>query len=152
VLYVAAGSHAFYFEAGAFLAERAVAGLRVTSIDAALFGKQVLDYVDFAPDRNEAEAMTIENVVLIPDPDPDSGLWGHQEHDPSCTGDCAHNFEWLNFQGHWGAVGVSLGGGYSGPRGPAETGLPWDNPYLWADTVCRPCPVCSAGAGHSWAD
>ena len=152
VLYVAAGSHAFYFEPGAFLAERAVAGLRVTSIDATLFGKQVLDYVDFAPDRNEAGVIAVDQVVLIPDPDPESKLWGHVDHDPACAGDCPFNFEWLNFQGHWGAVGVSLAGGLSGPRGPAESGLPWDNPYLWADTVCRPCLVCAEDARHPWAD
>jgi hypothetical protein len=152
VLHVAAGSHAFYFEAGAFLAERAVAGLRVTSIDAALFGKEILDYVDFAPDESEGEPLIPEQVVLIPDPDEATGLWGHVDHDEGCIGNCAFNFEWMNYQGHWGAVGVSLSGGYSGPQGPAESGLPWDNPYLWADTVCRPCTVCAGELPGSWRD
>lgn len=152
VLHVAAGSHGFYFEAGAFLAEREVAGLRVTSVDAALFGKEILDYVDFAPDRTEGEGVIPEKVVLIPDPDQATGLWGHVPHDKDCTGNCALNFEWMNYQGHWGAVGVSLSGGYSGPRGPAESGLPWDNPYLWADTVCRPCTICRGEAHGSWGN
>ena len=152
VLHVAAGSHGFYFEAGAFLAERAVAGLRVTSIDAALFGKEILDYVDFAPDNIEGLSIIPEQIVLIPDPDEKTGLWGHADHDPSCTGNCTFNFEWMNYQGHWGAVGVSLSGGYSGPRGPAASGLPWDNPYLWAHTVCRSCTICAGVLHGSWAD
>lgn len=152
VLHVAAGSHAFYFQPGAFLAERAVAGLRVTSIDAALFGKEILDYIDFTPSGNERTEVRGENVILIPDPDPETGLWGHLEHDPSCIGDCSYNLEWLNYEGHWGAVGMSMAGGFSGPRGPAESGLPWDNPYLWMDTVCRPCSVCSGEAKDPWAD
>ena len=152
VLYVAAGSHAFYFQAGAFMAERAVAGLRVTSVDAALFGKEVLDFVDFTPAAEESVAVSAESVVLIPEPDSESGLWGHLDHDPACTGDCPYNFEWLNYEGRWGAVGMSVAGGFSGPRGPAESGLPWENPYLWADTVCRPCSMCSGDGKDRWAD
>ena len=150
VLHVAAGSHAFYFQPGAFLAERAVAGLRVTSIDAALFGKEVLDYVDFTPTGAECVEVHGDNVILIPDPDAESGLWGHLDHDAECDGDCRHNFEWLNYEGHWGAVGVSVAGGFSGPHGPAESGLLWDNPYLWVDTVCRPCSACSGEAKDPW--
>jgi hypothetical protein len=151
VIYVAAGSHAMYFESGAFVAERAVAGLRVTSVDAALFGKEILDYVDFTPNENEAIVVRPEQIVMIPDPDPATGLWGHPNHDPSCSGNCALNLEWLNYMGHWGAVGVSLSGGFSGPRGPAESGLPWDNPFLWTETVCRPCPGCVSGR-QAWRD
>lgn len=149
VLHVAAGSHSFYYESGAFLVERAVAGLRVTSIDAALFGKEIMDYVDFAPDETEGSSLIPDQIVLIPDPDEATGLWGHLDHDKNCTGNCAFNFEWMNYQGRWGAVGLSISGGYSGPRGPAESGLPWDNPYLWANTVCRPCTICEGEAGHS---
>jgi hypothetical protein len=154
VLYVAAGSHAFYFQSGAFLAERSVAGLRVTSIDAALFGKEVLDYVDFTSDGEQGVEVRGENVILIPDPDLESGLWGHIDHDSECIGDCSYNLEWLNYEGRWGAVGISVAGGFSGPRGPTESGLSWANPYLWVDTVCRPCPVCSGemkdSRGHKW--
>jgi hypothetical protein len=146
VLYVAAGSHAFFFRPGAFLAERAVAGLRVTSVDAALLGKEVLDYVDFTASPPQCEIVNPIRVVLIPEPDPDSGLWGHVDHNPECHGDCAYNFEWLNYEGHWGSVGVSLSGGISGPPGPAASGLPWENPYLWSTTACRPCSECDAGA------
>jgi len=142
VLYVAAGSHAFFFREGAFLAERAVAGLRVTSVDAALLGKHVLDYVDFTAHPPQREIVDQIRVVFIPEPDPETGLWGHPDHDPDCHGDCAYNFEWLNYEGHWGSVGVSLAGGISGPRGPAASGLPWQNPYLWSTTACRPCSEC----------
>lgn len=152
VLHVAAGSHAFYFESGAFLAERAVAGLRVTSIDAALFGKEILDYVDFAPSEAEGQTLIPEQIVLIPEPDSSTGLWGHVEHDQNCTGNCEFNFDWMNYPGHWGAVGVSLSGGYSGPHGPAESGLPWDNPFLWSETVCRPCTICTGEMPKSWKD
>ncbi|MEX2431458.1 MAG: Vps62-related protein, partial [Dehalococcoidia bacterium] len=49
VLYVSAGSHAIYFEPGAYLTERAVAGLRVTSLDAEVFGRDVFEFIDFTP-------------------------------------------------------------------------------------------------------
>ena len=143
VLYVAAGSHAFVFQQGASIAEREVAGLRFTSADAKLLGKEVLDFVDFTLPPDEGVLADDLVVALIPDPEPASGLWGHVHEDSDCKGNCAHNFEWLNYYGHWGSVGVSLTGGYTGPRGPAASGLIWDNPYLWADTACRTCAVCS---------
>jgi hypothetical protein len=152
ILYVAAGSHAFYFQPGAFLAERAVAGLRVTSLDAALFGRQILDYVDFTADGLEGDAVSPGQVLLIPEPDPSSGLWGHPDHDHACQGDCPFNLEWLNYKGRWGSVGVSLVGGFSGPRGPVAAGLVWENPFLWADAVCRPCSTCNGDVNHRWRD
>jgi hypothetical protein len=147
-VYVAAGSHAFFFQEGAFLAEREVAGLRVTSVDAALLGREFLAYVDFTALPAHREVLDTLRVVLIPEPDSKTGLWGHPDHDPNCAGDCDQNFEWLNYEGHWGSVGMSLAGGISGPRGPAASGLPWGNPYLWSTTVCRPCSVCGGNFGH----
>ena len=149
VLYVAAGSHAFFFQPGSYMAEREVAGLRITSADAALFGKDVMAYVDFAP--GPAESVTVDDVKLvrIPDPSPVTGLWGHDDHDPNCQGDCPYNFEWLNYDGHWGSVGVSLTGGVTSPRGPAASALIWDNPYLWAKTVCRSCSECGDEKGFA---
>jgi hypothetical protein len=146
LVYVAAGSHAFYFKPGPYLAERAIAGLRFTSIDAALFGREILDFVDFTAGPMERLTADSLRVIHIPDPDPETGLWGHEPHDDDCRGDCEFNFEWLNYDGHWGTVGLSLTGGFSGPRGPTASGLIWDNPYLWADTVCRPCAECDGGA------
>ena len=41
----------------------------------------------FAGGHNEADVIAVDQVVLIPDPDPESRLWGHVDHDPACAGD-----------------------------------------------------------------
>ncbi|MEX2431602.1 MAG: hypothetical protein WD645_06765, partial [Dehalococcoidia bacterium] len=125
----------------------AVAGLRVTSLDAEVFGRDVFEFIDFTPTAQD-KSFAVDNaqVLVVPDPDPSTGLWGHLDHDPSCNENCDLNFEWLNFPGHWGAVALTLTMGSSGPRGPAFAGLPWDNPRMWADTVCLPCRACTGQA------
>lgn len=142
VLYVAAGSHALYFEPGAHLTERPIAGLQITALDAGLLGRDVLDFVDFTP-TNLDPALTLDRarVIVIPDPDPGSGRWSHLDHDRGCFGGCQYDFEWLNFPGRWGAT-VSFSVGRSGPKGPAFSGFKWDNPRMWARTMCRPCRAC----------
>lgn len=145
VLYVAVGSHAVYFDAGAHIAERPVAGLQLTALDATLLGRDILDFIDFTtagPERSIA--LDCANLVLIPDPDPESGRWGHLAHNSDCPGGCAYDFEWLNFAGHWGAAAIAINPGSSGPRGPAFSGLKWDNPRIWARTMCRACQACQA--------
>lgn len=146
VLYVAVGSHALYFETGAHVPERPIAGLQVTALDASVLGRDVLDFVDFTASSPEL-SVSLDSVaaILIPDPDPDSRRWGHRPHDPDCRGGCEHDFEWLNFPGHWGAAAAAVRLGSSGPRGPAFSGLKWDNPRIWARTMCRLCRSC-AGA------
>lgn len=143
VLYVAAGSHAIYFDSGAHLTEREVAGLQLTSLDANLFGGEVLDFVDFTPTKSGG-SVAIDGARLssIPDPDPETGLWGHVPHDPDCRGSCEYNYEWLNFPGHWGAAAFGNRGA-SGPFGPAYSGLRWDDPRMWAEAACESCKVCS---------
>jgi hypothetical protein len=142
VLYVAAGSHALYFGVGAQFAERPIAGLQLTALDATLLGRDILDFVDFTVSGDDrSTTLDALGVVLIPDPDPATGRWGHLEHDPQCKGGCALDFEWLNFAGHWGAAAVALIPGSSGPRGPAFSGLKWDNPDMWARTMCRRGPA-----------
>jgi hypothetical protein len=142
VLYVAAGSHAVYFDSGTHLTEREVAGLQLTSLDASLLGGEVLDFVDFTPTKS-GESTVIDNARLlaIPDPDPETGLWGHQPHAPGCRGDCEYNYEWLNFPGHWGAAAFGNRGA-SGPAGPVYSGLRWDDPRMWAESACEACKVC----------
>jgi len=146
VLYVAVGSHAIYFEAGAHVSERTVAGLQLTGLDARLLGRNILDFVDFTPVSPELST-TLESarVTVIPDPDPASGWWGHAAHSSDCSGGCELDFEWLNFPGHWGAT-AAVSPGSSGPRGPTFSGLKWDNPGIWARTMCRTCRACDAEA------
>jgi nucleotide-binding universal stress UspA family protein len=73
----------------------------VTALDASVLGREVLDFVDFTVSNPEL-SVTLDSVavILIPDPDPDSGRWGHQPHDAHCRGGCEYDFEWLNFPGH----------------------------------------------------
>jgi hypothetical protein len=144
VLHVAAGSHALYFEAGAHFTERPIAGLQLTALDASLLGRDILDFVDFTAAGETSVNLDSADVILIPDPDPDSGRWGHLEHDPDCPGGCSRDFEWLNFPGHWGSAAVAMSLGGSGPKGPAFAGLKWDNPRIWARTMCRGCRSCEA--------
>ena len=139
VLYVAAGSHALYFEAGAHLTTREMFGLEIGAVDAPVIGGPVLKFADFAPRRSEGVVLDDAKVLLIPEPDTETGLWGHPEHSEKCGGNCELNFEWLNFRGHWGAAAF-LPGSASGPRGPAYTGLRWDDPRMWLDVVCRKGP------------
>src|SRR5690606_32989220 len=93
VLYVSAGSHALYFEPGVYTTERAVIGLRVTSLDAEVFGRDVLEFIDFTPTETSG-ATHIEDprIILIPDPDPETGLWTHVHDNPTCGGGCEYNF------------------------------------------------------------
>lgn len=135
-LYVAAGSHAIYFETGTHLTSREVFGLKIGAEDAPVMGGSVLQYVDFTPREGEAEVLDDARVSLIPEPDQETGLWGHSEHGGECSGHCEHNFEWLNFPGRWGATAF-LQGSASGPMGPAFAGLRWDAPRMWVDVVCR---------------
>ncbi|HSJ10669.1 MAG TPA: hypothetical protein VK928_12175, partial [Longimicrobiales bacterium] len=144
VLYVAVGSHAMYFDVGAHLSERPIAGLQLSALDATLLGRDILDFVDFTTtDADRAGILDSLDVVRIPDPDPDTGRWGHRPHDPGCRGGCVHDFEWLEFAGHWGAAAVAFSPGSSGPRGPAFAGLKWDTPLIWTRTMCRPCSACN---------
>ena len=136
VLYVAAGSHALYFETGAHLTTREMFGLRIGAVDAPVIGGSVLEFVDFTPRDGKGVVLDDAKVLLIPEPDPETGLWGHTEHSENCDGNCEHNFEWLNFRGHWGGTAF-LQGSASGPLGPAFTGLRWDDPRMWVDVVCR---------------
>ena len=148
VLYVAAGSHAFYFEAGAHLTSREVFGLRIGAEDATVLGGCPLEYVDFAPRKSEGEILDDAGILLMPDPDPETGLWGHEDHSGKCLWNCEFNFEWLNFRGRWGAAAF-LQGSASGPLGPAFAGLRWDAPRMWVDVVCRGerKPEMTAGQG-----
>jgi hypothetical protein len=135
VVFVAAGSHAMYFEPGARLTERRLGGFTVTSLDAAFIGADVLDYLDVAPSRTDQTAVIDDaEVSLIPDPDPNTGLWGHLSHADDCRGDCELNYEWLNFRGHWGMSAFAKSGA-SGPYGPPYSGLRWDNPRIWIESL-----------------
>ena len=136
VLYVAAGSHALHFEAGAHLTTREMFGLTIGAVDAPVIGGSVLEFVDFTPPDGEGSVLDNATVLLIPEPDPETALWGHTKHSGDCNGNCERNFEWLNFRGRWGA-GAFLRGSASGPLGPAFTGLRWDDPRMWVDVVCR---------------
>ena len=135
-LYVAAGSHALYFDAGAHLTSREMFGLKIGAEDAPVVGGSILEHVDFTPPDAEADVLNDARVSLIPEPDPETGLWGHPDHSEDCNGNCESNFEWLNFPGRWGA-GAFLRGSASGPYGPAFAGLRWDAPRMWVDVVCR---------------
>jgi hypothetical protein len=137
VLYVAAGSHALYFTPGVRTTQREVLGLEVSSLDATLLGHSEMSYMDFAP-PSASEAYTLRDikVILIPDPDHETGLWEHVQHDGLCEQPCIYDPAWLNYAGAWGGRAF-MGGGSSGPSGPAYAGLRWNDPRLWAEVVCK---------------
>jgi hypothetical protein len=129
VLYVAAGSHALYFEPGAHVTTRSVAGLTFSAVDAALIGAKELDYMDVTPvSWTEGEVVDDARIVVIPEPDAETGLWGQ--------GDGGRSLRWLNYPGRWGAQALG-GGGSSAPKGPVYAGLRWDDPRMWAELVCQ---------------
>ena len=139
ILYVAVGSHALYFAPGAYATHRTVFGLRVSALDVANVGGDVLEYVDHTPRDDEAELVDDMIVVTIPDPSERTGLWGHTDHLGECTYPCPHDLRWLNFPGHWGAAAFGPGGS-SGPKGPADAGLRWDDPNMWVQLACKNTP------------
>ncbi len=137
VVYVSAGSHALYLTAGAHETRRDVLGLSVSSRDATLVGQSELDFIDFTPvESEESEVVDDATVVLIPDPDRESGLWSHTDHEVECETPCLYDLAWLNYPGTWGGRAF-LNGGASAPVGPAFAGLRWDDPRMWSEVVCR---------------
>ena len=102
VVYVALGSHANYF----WGAESYPNGVTI--------GNTRVEILDRTGDFDR----TIPQVVLIPDREmvaQDQVTW--------------QGFEWLLFRGRWGEVGAQSD--FSGPFGPADKGLQWDQPYAW---------------------
>ena len=125
LVYVAAGSHASYFQyipSGYFTT---VPGLIIPVVNLRLRVLVSSTRMDRVPDCrfNPVEPQ----VQVLPDPvgpaDPNDAAWQHAK--------------WLRFAGSWG-VRVLSGLAYGGPRGPSHKGLKWHNPFAWAERYCAP--------------
>lgn len=144
VLYVAVGSHATYFAPGTYPGERQIGGLTFGALEMGLLGREVTDFLDVAPPRRRSVALADAQLLVIPEPEPKSGLWDHDprqcDRGPGCRGTCRADFRWLNYPGHWGAAAFTAGD--SAPKGPAFQNLRWTDPLLWATLLARPCRRC----------
>jgi RsiW-degrading membrane proteinase PrsW (M82 family) len=101
-VYVALGSHANYFWGDeTYPNGRTIGNVRVEIMD-----------------RTGTAGRTIPDVILIPDREQveaDLGAWP--------------GLEWLLFCGGWGEIAPQSD--FSGPRGPADKGEQWEQPYAW---------------------
>jgi RsiW-degrading membrane proteinase PrsW (M82 family) len=102
VVYVALGSHANYFRGDEDYANTTKLGsARIEIMDRTGRGERTIPEVILVPDRGEAEM----NRAAWP------------------------GFEWLLFGGGWGEDAPQAD--FSGPKGPADKGAQWEQPYAW---------------------
>jgi len=101
-VYVALGSHANYFRGDElYLNGQTIGNSRVEIMD-----------------RPGTAGRSIPGLILLPER-------AQVEEDPAGW----PGLEWLLFGGQWGEVGPQ--GDFSGPRGPADKGEQWEQPYAW---------------------
>ncbi len=127
LVYVAAGSHASYFQYSGngyvvTVPGKIIPWLRVRLQSHLSLSSTVTDQV---PDGQRHKPIT-PRVEVLPDPvgppNPNSPAW--------------LNKKWLSFPGAWGIRFVGFG--YGGPIGPSHKGLKWQNPFTWMERRCRP--------------
>lgn len=126
LVYVAAGSHASYFQytKGGYVVT--VPGLIVPVLKIKLKVSFSTTQVDLVPDK-ERFSPVAPRVEMLPDPvGPPNSQHPAWEHD-----------KWLAFPGSWG-IRPLYGFGYGGPRGPRFKGLKWHKPFVWVERHCAP--------------
>ncbi|HEY4721259.1 MAG TPA: hypothetical protein VII92_05400, partial [Anaerolineae bacterium] len=126
LVYVAAGSHASYFQYLAPGYVTTVPGFIIPGIHIRV--RVVFSSTRFDRVADDRQFKPIEPAVeLLPDPigpdDPSDPIWRDKL--------------WLNFPGRWG-IRVLAGLGYGGPTGPACKGLKWHQPFVWMERYCSP--------------
>ncbi len=126
VVYVAAGSHASYFQYSDIGYMTTVKNVILPLVKLKLNLGFATARVDRVPDRERGK--TVEpKVELLPDPvgpdDKDAPAW--------------ENLKWLAFPGRWG-INVLGKLGYGGPTGPRSKGLKWCDPFAWMERHCGP--------------
>ena len=102
VAYVALGSHANYFVGNEVYPN----GQQI--------GRARVEIMDRTGDFDR----TVPDVVLLP-----------EREELAVHPDAWPGVEWLPFQGRWGQGGLQ--GDFSGPYGPADKGVQWEQPYAW---------------------
>ncbi|MBM3127904.1 MAG: hypothetical protein FJ009_04620 [Chloroflexi bacterium] len=125
-VYVAAGSHASFFQFVARGYVTTVKNLIVPVLGLKLNIGFATQRVDRVPDARECAPLA-PRVELLPDPVA-----------PAHRDDAAvRHKKWLAFPGRWGARLLS-GLVYGGPLGPSHKGLKWHNPFVWMERYCAP--------------
>ncbi len=126
LVYVAAGSHASYFQHLNDGYVVSIPGKIIPLIKIRLrllFTSTVNDHV---PDRLKHKPIK-PKVDVLPDPvgptNPNDTAWQHKK--------------WLSFPGTWG-IRPPLPSAYGGPFGPSHKGLKWDHPFAWMERYCSP--------------
>ena len=126
LVYVAAGSHASYFQHIDAGYMTTIPGFIIPFIGVRLNINYTTTRFDRVPNRRDFEP--IKPVVeLLPDPvgpfNANDAAWEHKK--------------WLAFPGAWG-VRVLGKLGHAGPLGPSHKGLKWHNPFAWMERYCTP--------------
>ncbi len=126
LVFVAAGSHASYFQfvdQGYFTT---VPGWIIPVVGLQLNVNLSSTRVDRVPDAR-LHAPVTPQIKVLPDP-----VGPPSRDDPAWE-----NTKWLAFPGAWG-VRLLSGVIYGGPLGPRHKGLKWQNPFVWAERHCTP--------------
>ncbi len=125
-VYVAAGSHASYFQHAKMGYMTTVPGFIIPFIGIRLNVNFTTTRFDLVPALTPQTGNATQ-VELLPDPigppESDAPAWLHKK--------------WLAFPGAWG---IRLLGklGHAGPLGPSHKGLKWHNPFVWMERYCTP--------------
>ncbi|MBI5300699.1 MAG: hypothetical protein HY868_01075 [Chloroflexi bacterium] len=126
LVYVAAGSHASYFQHVAMGYMTTVPGFIIPFIGVRLNVNFTTTRTDRVPDAKVC-APIAPRVELLPDPvgppESDAPAWQHKK--------------WLAFPGSWG-VRILGKLGHAGPIGPSHKGLKWHHPFAWMERYCTP--------------
>lgn len=126
LVFVAAGSHASYFQFVALGYMTTIPGLFVPILGLRFKVDVSTTRLDRVPDAREFQPLE-PGVEFLPDPvapdDPNAQARQHKK--------------WMAFPGTWG---VRLLGGliYGGPYGPSHKGLKWHSPFAWMERYCSP--------------
>jgi hypothetical protein len=125
-VFVAAGSHASYFQYvdGGYLTT--VPGFIIPFIAIRLNVNFSTNKFDRVPNHRDYKPLE-PRVELLPDPIEPPG-----KNDPAFE-----HQKWLAFRGSWGVKFLGKLG-HAGPTGPSHKGLKWHNPFVWMERHCTP--------------
>lgn len=127
LVYVAAGSHASYFQHVQDGYTTTVKKFILPFVNLKLNIGLASQRIDAVPDSMVCAPIKPAQVIVLPEPS-----------DPASPGTPEWKMkQWLAYPGHWG-VNVLGPLGFGGPTGPQQKKLKWHNPFIWMERNCVP--------------
>ncbi len=126
VVYIAAGSHAAYFQYTPDGHETQLSGAIIRRFKLKVGFTVNNGNRDFVA-QHDTTHLYVPCVEVLPDP-----IGPTTEKDPAWR-----HKKWLSYPGAWGAreLGRFIAGG---PIGPSQKGVQWLNPFAWSEVECWP--------------